>query len=226
MADKGLTRLTVYKLPAQDLSAVAIPSYKQAAKGKLTVEKQAVAYRLLFYKKGPYAPSWLSTFDTLKMTIAEKDWPETMSSGFVLLVHVGHTIYAVTGGVGHIHLRTHVPIEHRFGIELAQRMLALANLRGLVQRDTSGVVNTIDRGFRARYDPKGDLNNLRRVLKNVRGAFKKSDPLYKTIGSSIHASDALSVSGRKDFPGILAFMVALENVWRAAPKQLSIPQPD
>lgn len=224
MADKGLSRLTVYKLPAQDMAAITIPSYKQAAKGKLTVAKQEISYRLLLYKKGPYAPSWFSTFDSLKLTLPEKDWPETMSSGFVLLVHVGSTVYGVTGGVGHIHLRSHVPIEHRFGIELAQRVLALANLRGLVQRDTSGVVNTIDRGFRAKYNPKGDLNNLRRVLKNVRGAFEKKDPLYKKIGSSIHASDALSVSGRKDFQAILSFLIELENVWRAAPRQITIPQ--
>lgn len=224
MAEKGLNRLTAYKLATTDMASVKIPSYKPAAKGKVTVEKQQVSYQLLLYKKGPYPPSWFSTFDSLNITLPEKDWPETMSSGFVLLVHVGKTVYAVTGGVGHIHLRSNVAIEHRFGIELAQRMLALANLRGLVQRDTSGVVNTIDRGFRAKYDPKGDLNNLRRVLKNVRGAFAKKDPLYKDIGSSIHASDALSVSGRKDFAGILAFLVRLENVWLAAPKQLSIPQ--
>lgn len=224
MAEKGLNRLTVYKLATPDMGGVKIPSYKPAAKGKVTVEKQQVSYKLLLYKKGPYPPSWFSTFDSLKITLPEKDWPETMSSGFVLLVHVGKTVYAVTGGVGHIHLRSNVAIEHRFGIELAQRMLALANLRGLVQRDTSGVVNTIDRGFRAKYDPKGDLNNLRRVLKNVRGAFAKKDPLYKDIGSSIHASDALSVNGRKDFTGVLTFLIRLENVWLAAPKQLSIPQ--
>ena len=153
MATTGLNRLTVYKLPPQNLSAIAVPSYKLAATGKLTVEKQKISYRLLFYKKGPYAPSWFSTFESLNLTLPQKDWPETMISGFILLAHVGATVYAVTGGIGHIHLRSRVPIEHRFGIDLAQRILALADLRGLVQRDTSGVVNVIDRGFRARYNP-------------------------------------------------------------------------
>ncbi len=224
MAQTGLNRLTVYKLPGQDLGAISVPSYKLAAAGKLKVEKQEVRYRLLFYKKGPYAPSWFSTFESLKLKLSKKDWPETMNSGFILLARIGSTVYAVTGGVGHIHLRSQVPIEHRFGIDLAQRMLALANLRGLAQRDTSGVVNVIDRGFRATYNPKGDLNNLRRVLKNVRGSFGKKDPLYKRIGSSIQASDALSVNGRKQFKDIFAFLVEVESVWASAPTQLSIPQ--
>lgn len=224
MAEKGLTRLTVYKLASNDLEAAKIPGYKLAAKGKHTIDKKPVSYRLYFYRRGPHPPSWLHAFEDLNLLLPKRDWPETISSGFILLVHAGASLYAVTGGVGHIHLRNKVAIEHRFGIDLAQRMLSLADLRGLVQRDTSGVVNVIDRGFRARYNPKGDLNNLRRVLKNVRGAFGKKDALYNEIGSSVQASDALTVNGRKQLTDVFAFLLRVEEVWTKAAAKLSIPQ--
>lgn len=224
MADKGLTRLTVYRLADNDIASVSIPGYKLAATGTETKHSKPVTYRLLFYRKGPHPPGWFFAFDHLTMLLPAGDMPETISSGFILLVNVVTSSFAVTGGVGHIHLRNKVTIEHRFGIDLAQRMLSLADLRGLGQRDTSGVVNIIDRGFRSRYNPKGDLNNLRRVLKNVRGAFGRKDPLYAEIGSSLLASDALTVNGRKKLDDVFAFLVRIEDVWSTTPPQLSIPQ--
>lgn len=126
--------------------------------------------------------------------------------------------------LGIFHLRKHLSIEHRFGIELAQKILAIPELRGLSQRDTSGVVNTLDRVFRGPYNPHGDINNLKRVLTHVRGTLKKQNPLQAKIGSSITASDALTVNGSKRFPDIVSFLTEVEHLAAQKSTKLSIPQ--
>lgn len=197
MADDVLHKLTVYKLSNTALGSVAIPSYKLVSDDDWKIGDKSFPFRLLFFKKGPFQAPWLSVFEPLKLALALKDVPQSVVSGFVLFVQVDKSLYAVTGGVGHIHLRKHCQIEHRFGIELARRILAVPELRGLSQRDTGGVVNALDRVFRGLYNPQGDINNLKRVLTHVRGTLQKQNPLQAKIGRSIRASDALTVNGSK-----------------------------
>lgn len=225
MTDNVIHKLTVYKLSNVALKSITIPSYKLVAEDAWKVaNKKTYPYRLFFHKRGPFPAPWLSVFDPLNLNVAAKDLPESIVSGFILLIQIATSVYAVTGGVGHIHLRKHLPIEHRFGIELAQRILAIPELRGLSQRDTSGVVNTLDRVFRGLYNPHGDINNLKRVLTHVRGTLKKQNPLQAKIGRSIEASDALTVHGSKQFADVITFLIEVERLMAHESPKIIIPQ--
>jgi hypothetical protein len=207
MPNESINKLTVYKLAPVILSLTKIPGYTLVADGKWKHRRTDYSYRLFFHKDGPHPPSWLAVFNPLNLKLAKKDIPQTMNSGFILLLEVGGVLFGITGGIGHIHLRKSLTIEHRFGLELAERILALPELRGLTQRDTSGVVNALDRAFRGVYNPEGDINNLKRVLTHVRGTLQKTNPLQATIGKSIQASDALTVNGSKKFEDIIRLLL-------------------
>jgi uncharacterized protein (TIGR04141 family) len=194
------------------------------AKGTWKTKGRKFPYLLLFYKKEPRQAAWFRVFKPLRIKLNPKDVPATMVSGFIFIIRIGPSIYAVTGGVGHISLRKHLPIEFRFGIELAQKILTLAELRGLSQKDTGGIVNMLARGFRGVYNPKGDINNLKRVLTQVRGTLNKHNPLHEKIGSSIQASDSLTVCGRKTFQDVIQFLCDVDSISAKAQLGLTIPQ--
>ena len=224
MTDDVIHKLTVYKLGNGLFKSITVPSYKLVAEDAWNAKNKTYPYRLFFHKRGPFLAPWLSVFRPLTLNVASKDLPQSTVSGFILLIQVESSIYAVTGGVGYIHLRKHLSIEHRFGIELAQRILAIPELRGLSQKDTSGVVNTLDRVFRGFYNPQVDVNNLKRVLTHVRGTLKKQNPLQATIGSSIRASDALTVNGSKRFQDIISFLIEVQRLMTNQTQKISIPQ--
>jgi len=224
MPNECINKLTVYKLAPVILSLMKIPGYTLVADGKWKHRRTDYSYRLFFHKDGPHPPSWLAVFNRLNLKLAKKDIPQTMNSGFILLLEVGGVVFGITGGVGHIHLRKSLTIEHRFGLELAERILALPELRGLTQRDTSGVVNALDRAFRGVYNPEGDINNLKRVLTHVRGTLQKTNPLQAIIGKSIQASDALTVNGSKKFEDIIRLLLETNKLIARGKTQLRIPQ--
>lgn len=224
MTDNVIHKLTVYKLSDVVLKSVTIPSYKLVAEDAWKATNKKCPYRLFFHKRGPFSAPWLPVFGPLNLNVASKDLPESIVSGFILLIQIATSVYAVTGGVGHIHLRKHLSIEHRFGIELARRIIAVPELRGLSQKDTSGVVNALDRVFRGLYNPHGDINNLKRVLTHVRGTLKKQNPLQATIGRSIVASDALTVHGSKTFADIIIFLNEVDRLIKKESPKITIPQ--
>jgi uncharacterized protein (TIGR04141 family) len=224
MLAASINKLTVYKLAPVILNATKIPGYKLVADGKWRFSRKDYSYRLFFHKDGPRPPGWLAVFNPLNLNVAKKDLPQTMTSGFILLLEVDAVVFGITGGVGHIHLRKTLTIEHRFGLDLAERILALPELRGLTQRDTSGVVNALDRAFRGIYDPQGDINNLKRVLTHVRGTLEKTNPLQATIGKSIQASDALTVNGSKKFEDIIRLLLEVNKLVARGKAKLKIPQ--
>ncbi len=225
MSKDAINKLTVYKLKQAVLDSIEILSFKEVANGKWKMNQEKFHYRLFFHKSGPHTVGWLSVFQkSLKLDLKSKDIPESMTSGFILIVQVKKSYYAVTGGVGHFHLRKHLTIEPRFGIDLAQRILSLPELRGLAQRDTSGIVNTMDRIFRGPYNPMGDINNLKRVLTHVRGTLQKTNTLQATVGRSIQASDALTVNGSKTFDDIIKFLIQVDTLWARGKVKLTIPQ--
>lgn len=224
MQDNIIQKLTVYRLTETTLESVAIPSYKLVSSDIYQVDEQAYKYRLFFYKSGPHQTGWMPVFLPLNLQLEKKDIPETIVSGFILIVQIGTSLYGVTGGIGHIHLRKYLSIEHRFGIELAQRILSLPELRGLSQKDTSGIVNLLDRVFRGVYNPHGDINNLKRVLTHVRGTLQKQNPFQAKIGHSIQASDALTVNGRKRFQDIITFLIEVDRLVTQGSNKITIPQ--
>lgn len=224
MPNDSINRLTVYKLANVPIGTTKIPGYKSVASGDWKLGKKKYPYHLFFHKDGPHPAGWLAVFQPLNLKLAKKDEPQTMTSGFILLIQVAGSLFGITGGVGHIHLRKHLSIEHRFGLDLAQRMLALPELRGLTQRDTSGVVNALDRVFRGIYNPQGDINNLRRVLTHVRGTLQKTNPLQAKIGKSIQASDAITVNGSKKFEDIIKLLLEVNKLVAHGKAQLRIPQ--
>lgn len=224
MPDNTIQKLTVYRITESTLDSVVIPSYKLVSSDTYLVDEQAYQYRLFFYKSDPHQTGWMPVFLPLNLQLEKKDIPKTIVSGFILIVQIGTSLYGVTGGIGHIHLRKHMSIEHRFGIELAQRILSLPELRGLSQKDTGGIVNLLDRVFRGIYNPHGDINNLKRVLTHVRGTLQKQNPLQAKIGHSIQASDALTVNGRKRFKDIITFLVEVDRLVTLGFNKITIPQ--
>jgi len=224
MPDEAINKLTIYKLANVALKSIKIPGYKSVAIGAWPLGRKKYPYRLFFHKNGPRPAGWLAVFQPLNLKLAKKDIPETMTSGFILLIQIAGSLFGITGGVGHVHLRKYLSIEHRFGIDLAQQILSLPELRGLTQRDTSGIVNALDRVFRGIYNPQGDINNLKRVLTHVRGTFQKTNPLQATIGKSIQASDALTVNGSKTFADIIKLLLEVNKLVAHGRTKLRIPQ--
>ncbi len=224
MSANILHKLTVYKLTRVDIESIIIPEYKVVAKGAWKAKGRQFPYILLFYKKGPQEAPWLSVFKPLRLRLNPEDTPETIVSGFIFIIGVGSSLYGITGGVGHISLRKYLSIEFRFGIDLAQKILTISELRGLSQRDTGGIVNVLTRGFRGAYNPQGDINNLKRILTHVRGSLRKQNPMHDKIGSSIQASDSLTVCGRKTFREMIAFLCEVDALSARTPYKFKIPQ--
>ena len=224
MPTDKINRVTVYKLKITSYSDFSLSNYDEVAKGQKTVDGKRFSYWLHFLKQSPKPPTWYTVFQHLPLTLPNNKHPRTLVTGFVLIVKLKSSFYGITGGVGHIHLRKAVDIEHRFGIDLAEKILSLPELRGLIQKDTSGVVNRLDRVFRGSYNPGGELDNLKRVLTQVRGRLGKKSQHYIPIGKSIQAGNALTVNGSKSFEDIFTFLLAVDKLARAKNKKLIIPQ--
>jgi len=235
MSENEIGRITVYRLNLDDIEEISFDDFVLVKIGTISTEskKKAIApqkvntcsYRLFFLKQHPLETNWYKVFKELNLNIDKQDIPKTLKSGFILLVNLNdESYYGVTGGVGHYYLKETCEIEHRFGIEIAEAILSLPELRGLVQKDTSGEVYYLNRVFRGQYNPQGDIDNLKRVLTNVRGTLKKDSEHYDKIGRSIQASDALSVNGKKDFLGILNFLLRVERLRKSGSKSITIPQ--
>jgi len=217
-----LHKLSAYRLLTDEIDTFNFKGFKEVDSDVRKIGNQSFEYRLFFYKSAPKTASWYPAFGFLNLE--KKEVPKTLNAGFILLVKLLDACYAVTGGVGYIHLRKQVEIVYQFGVELAKRILTEDELRSLAQRDTGGNVNAIDRHFRGRYRPKNDVNNLRRILKNVRGQLSKANnPHVKSIGSSIQGTDALSVNGSKTFEEILQFLSAVDKLWQKGKDRIIIP---
>jgi uncharacterized protein (TIGR04141 family) len=142
-----------------------------------------------------------------------------------MLVSTATATYAFGGGIGHHKLLKNFEIEARFGIAVARRILRkLTDLKGLAQRDVNGSVHTLDRSFRRSYDPKLDIDNLHRMLRQLKGAFDKQSAEYAQIGASITASDSLTVNGSKDFTAMLAFLLKVDELRNSDGDGMQIPE--
>ena len=224
MADSSINRVTVYRLKLKSHQGFALSNYDKVHEGSGKLDGQSYKYWLYFLRQSARPAVWYKVFESLPLTLPNNKPPRTLIAGFILVVQIGSSFYGITGGVAHLHLNKAVEVEHRFGILLAEKILSVPELRGLIQKDTSGIVNRLDRVFRGSYNPKGELDNLRRVLTNIRGRLDKKSQHYKRIGKSIQAGNALTVNGAKSFDDLFAFLFSVENLWNSTKKQITIPQ--
>jgi uncharacterized protein (TIGR04141 family) len=224
MMSDSLNRVTVYKLSnITSPASLKLAKYSPVADGQEKAMGLTFNYWLYFLGAPPAPASWFPVFSSIGLKPGTKI-PKVQLPGFVLLAECKGEFYAFTGGLGHIALRAKNEIEPRFGSILAEKILSLAELRGLVQKDTSGAVMRIDRVFRRNYNPTGEIDNLRRILSHVRGTLSKENKLYAEIGRSIHAGNALTVNGAKSFKKLFSFLATVCKLWNSKSKKLNIPQ--
>lgn len=224
MVNHSINRVTVYRLKLKTHQGFVLKDYDKVHEGTGKADGQSFKYWLYFLRQSARPAGWYKVFEALPLTLPNNKPPRTLIAGFILVVQVNFSFYGITGGVGHLHLGKAVEVEHRFGILLAEKILSVPELRGLIQKDTSGIVNRLDRVFRGSYNPRGELDNLRRVLTNVRGRLDKKNQHYGEIGKSIQAGNALTVNGAKSFDELFTFLFAVEKLWASKKKQLTIPQ--
>jgi len=217
-----ISKVTAYKLKIEDMDGIEFGQYDEIKSSVYSYKGEDYPYRLFFLRQVPRPVEWYGVFADLDLDDCES--PQKLNAGFIFLVQATNSFYAVTGGLAHIHLKKVLDIEHNFGIVIAEKILSLPELRGLAQKDTSGVVNALDRVFRGRYNPNGDVNNLKRVLTHIRGKLSAQNRFYEAVGKSIQASDALSVNGTKDFADIIRFLACVHEIWGYPERGLRIPQ--
>ncbi len=224
MSEEYINRITVYRLKIADFTELDLSGYEQVASRVFNLNNVNFPYQLYFLQQGqPKPASWFPIFSSLVPSLALDKIPNILLAGFVFIIKVNNSFYALSGGLGHLKVKKQL-IEHRFGILLAQKILSLPELKGLIQKDTSGEVNYLNRVFRGSYNPLGDLSNLKRVLTHIRGKLKKESEYCSVIGKSIVAGDSLSVNGSKSIKDIFIFLSQVDKLWHADITGLNIPQ--
>jgi len=227
MSDRTINKITAYKIKIDDYDNLSVDGYDEVKTGNISLTKGNYTYKLFFKKQfAPKHVDWYGYFQDIDLGLEEKKIPKKLSSGFIWLINMEKSSYSITGGVGHHALRKHtgITIEPRFGVNIAQKILSIPELSGLVQKDTSGIVNYLHRMFRGRYNPSGDINNLKRVLTLVKGKLLKKNDYYEKIGKSIQASDSLAVNGEKNIKSTIEFLEKVEELWNKEEKTIEIPQ--
>jgi len=217
-ADDTTNRITVYRLKTHQILADAYVSGCEKVADGVEINTD-YEYTLWFGNYNDYTPNWFPPFKE----IADKT-PSVKQSGFVLLIGTADSTYACTGGLGYHKLLESFKIEPRFGIILAKKIMSITNIKGLVQKDANGIVNNLDRVFRGTYNPQGDIDNLHRVLTNIRASFPKGKRQHSEIGASIRAGDSLAANGTKDFSAIFAFIQKVDELWANEQQGLAIPE--
>lgn len=221
-------QITLYRLKdTVDLDTVEFPNYEKVH----SKNGKSIKTALFFLKTQGSDASWYKVFATLNPDLSSfsSKPPHVQYSGFIYLMKTNSSTYACTGGLGFHALGSSegYAIEPRFGIIIAKKILNSEHLRGLVQKDSSGILNSLDRVFKGNYNPAGDIENLHRVLTHIRASVVKQSELYKEIGSNIKAGDSLHVSGQKDINGIHEFIIKVEQIWNEERSDtLTIPELD
>ena len=224
MSENKLKKTTVFRIPEESFGDFKHDDYSEVASGALQTRERTAAYRLFFAHFEAKDPAWLATFAGLDLAIGVGERPQVQHAGFIMLVGIAGHCYAVTGGLGHLHLKSVVEVEPDFGLELAERILVAGEVKGLAQRDTGSKVFALDRHFGGLYNPEEDMANLKRILKKLRAVIDSKNPHHSDIGKSIVASDALSVTGDKSFSAIVEFVIQVDDLYRRGTRSLRVPR--
>ncbi len=226
-------KITLYKLNQDvDSQTISFPGFVQVAHFDNTE-----FYSELYFKtqKDNDAP-WYTLFKGKGVDLSEFGGipPQVKSSGFVYLIKVGNNIYACTGGTGFHAITAQKYHEPRFGITLAKKILGSLHLRGLNQKETHGILNSIDRIFKGNYRPKGDIDNLHRIITHIRAIPANSEKTIKhkykgkdiEIGRSIIAGDSLQITGKKSLDEVHQFIYDIDNIWNTGKTSDDLPELD
>ena len=218
-----IQKITVYRIKElASFDDLSFSGYTKVFEGTKQIGNHILEYKLFFLNHYKKTPQWFNVFSELE--IAPEHIPVAQTTGFIMTVKIAESYYMFTGGIGHIRVRESMTIEPRFGVILAEKILSIPELKGLTQKDTSGVVNFLDRAFRTKYNPQGDVSNLQRILTNIRGKLSDENAHYETIGKSIQAGNALTVNGAKTFDDLLDFLIQVEDLWQNGERIINIPQ--
>lgn len=221
-------QVTMYRIKEhQDITKVEFPDYV-----RVVIDDDVIPTKALFFLRAEnQTVNWYKLFETIKPNLqAFEDCPPKVKySGFIYIVNIKKSTYACTGGLGFHTLTKKYNIEPRFGIMIAKKILLPEQLRGLVQKDSSGIINSLDRVFKGNYNPIGDIDNLHRVLTTIRASAPKNEKLIKDndiiIGSNIKAGDSLNVTGQKDINELNKFISQVDSIWnRKNLNTLEIPE--
>jgi uncharacterized protein (TIGR04141 family) len=224
VADNSVKKITIYKVPDSTFDCFKHDDYDLVGSGSETLDKTKADFKLFYGYFEQKDPGWIGLFSGMDLNVSNDSIPQVQQAGFILLVKIESNCYAVTGGMGHIHLKTKVDVEADFGIELAESILMSNEIRGLAQRETGSKVFAVDRHFGSVYDPVEDTANLKRILKRLRGTMDENNPLFSEIGNGIVASDALSVVGEKTFSKLIEFLVKVHDLHKQGKKSVRIPR--
>lgn len=220
----SVNRITVYRLktPLSSTNGLYIDDYYEAFTndGFGTQELEA-KYSVYFQSPDTDAPKWLDLFSKLDIDFfseADSRRPLVATSGYILIINSSNSTYVCTGGNGHFRLSGSLEPHPRFGIDIARRILKRGELKSLAQKDTTSFVHSIERVFRSKYQPNNDSDNLHRILTNLRGTLSKERSERKEIGTSIKASDSLSVTGKKTLEDLFTFIKSIDALYQRPPE--------
>lgn len=229
LSQQAIPRVTVYRLKNRldDVSGVQVDGFNEVfisdeflmnsepASEPNGLESEPPTYSYSIHFKEPEAspPKWYNLFSHLDLMDTNCK-PSISYSGYILFINTPCASYACTGGSGHFKMQKELEAEHRFGIEIAKRLLKKGELKAMSQRDTSSFIHTLDRVFRSRYQPNSDTDNLHRILTSIRGTLAKSrESERKEIGTTIKATDSLSVSGNKTLDEVISFVLKVDTIY-------------
>lgn len=220
----SVNRITVYRLKTRlsSTNGLYIDGFYEAFTndGFGTPESDR-KYSIYFQSPDTNPPKWLDLFSKLDIDYfsdVDSRKPVVANSGYILIVNQPDSSYVCTGGNGHFRLSGNLEPHPRFGIDIARRILKRGELKSLAQKDTTSFVHSIERVFRSKYQPNNDSDNLHRILTNLRGTLNKERSERKEIGTSIKASDSLSVTGKKTLEDLFVFINSIDIIYHSQPE--------
>jgi uncharacterized protein (TIGR04141 family) len=220
-------QVTLYKLKDfVNLDDIGFADYERVFINKSTQPNFAIFFLLAEEQ----SVNWYNIFNSIEINLSKfsEDAPKVKHSGFIFITNIDESSYACTGGLGFHALNRECKIEPRFGISIAKKILLPTQLKGLVQKDSSGILNSLDRVFKGSYNPTGDIDNLHRVLTNIRASALPNEKISDSdieIGRSIKAGDSLNVTGQKDLKELITFINHVDVIWkRDSDNSLEIPE--
>lgn len=213
-----VNRVTIFRLKASQsgTSGIFIDGYNEVYSSE-DQDDAPWKFTVYFKQNDIDKPKWMFLFAHLTFDFEgerQNLLPQVGTSGYIILVNYENSTYACTGGGGHFRIQGNLATEPRFGISVAKKILKKDELKSLSQKDATSFVHSLERAFRTNYQPKNDTDNLHRILTGLRGALSKSrEEERREIGTSLKASDSLTVTGKKNLGEVFAFIAKIHQIY-------------